>query len=79
MRLLLGLPEKPEDAHRSSILYFRVGDIQRASRRLAERGVAFEAEPHVVHRAESYELWMAFFRDSEDNLHALMSEVQEGG
>lgn len=79
VRLLLALPEQPEEAHRSSILYFRVGDIRRAHRRLAEHGVTFEGEPHVVHRTESYELWMAFFRDSEDNVHALMSEVRDGG
>ena len=79
VRLLLTLPEEPEEAHRSSILYFRVGDIRQAHRRLAERGVTFEGGPHVVHRTESYELWMAFFRDSEDNVHALMSEARDGG
>lgn len=74
VRLLLGAPEKPEDDHPSSILYFTVPDAKEAHRVLAGRGVAFEGEPHVVHRTDAYELWMAFFHDSEGNLLALMSE-----
>ena len=74
VRLLLGLPETPEVDHPPSILYFRVADIQEAHRILAGRGVGFEGESHVVHRTETHELWMAFFRDSERNLMALMSE-----
>lgn len=74
VRLLLGLPETPEVDHPSSVLYFRVADAREAHRILAGRGVEFEGEPHVVHRTETYELWMAFFRDPEGNLLALMSE-----
>lgn len=75
VRLLLGAPEKPEDDHPSSILYFSVPKLSQAHKALAARGVQFESEPHVVHRTDAYELWMAFFHDSEGNLLALMSEV----
>ncbi len=78
VRLLLGLPSSPEHDHPSSILYFRVADARAAHRVLAGRGVAFEGEPHVVHRTETYELWMAFFHDSEGNVLALMSEQPVG-
>jgi methylmalonyl-CoA/ethylmalonyl-CoA epimerase len=37
--------------------------------------VRFEDEPHVIARMPHHDLWMTFFRDSEDNLMALMSEV----
>lgn len=74
VRLLLGLPERPEDDHPSSILYFTVPDVREAGRVLAARGVQFASEPHIVHRTDSYELWMAFFHDSEGNLLGLMSE-----
>jgi methylmalonyl-CoA/ethylmalonyl-CoA epimerase len=37
--------------------------------------VRFEDEPHLIARLPQHDLWMTFFRDSEDNLHALMSEV----
>lgn len=78
VRLLLGTEESSDHGRHSSVLYFRVEGIGEAHRILAERGVQFEEEPHVAHRAEGYELWLAFFRDSEGNLHALMSEVRGG-
>jgi methylmalonyl-CoA/ethylmalonyl-CoA epimerase len=39
--------------------------------------VKFEDEPHLIARMPDHDLWMAFFRDSEDNLLALMSEVKK--
>ncbi len=36
----------------------------------------FEGEPHVVARLPAHTLWMAFCRDPEGNVLALMSEVQ---
>jgi methylmalonyl-CoA/ethylmalonyl-CoA epimerase len=76
IRLMLDRPEKPEFDHPSSILYFKVPDIQQAHATLAGRGVKFEDAPHVIARMPDHELWMAFFRDSEGNLLALMSEVR---
>lgn len=74
IRLMLGLPEKPEFDHPSSIIYFKVDDIQIAFRTLSQRGVPFEGDPHLVAKMPTHDLWMAFFRDSENNLFALMSE-----
>ena len=76
VRLMLDCPEKPEFQHASSILYFAVPDIQAAHARMKEKGVRFEDEPHVIARMPDHDLWMTFFRDTEDNLLALMSEVQ---
>ena len=75
VRLMLARAEKPEFDHPTSILYFAVPDITVAHRRLADIGVRFEAPPHLVAPMSTYDLWMGFFRDSEDNLMALMSEV----
>lgn len=74
IRLMLGLPEKPEFDHPSSIIYFKVDDIQTAFRTLSQRGVSFEGEPHLVAKMPTHDLWMAFFRDSENNFFALMRE-----
>ena len=74
VRLMLGVPERPEFAHPSSILYFTVTDIEATHRALAARGVDFRDAPHVIHRAADYDLWMAFFRDTEGNTMALMEE-----
>lgn len=76
VRLMLDVPEKPEFDHPSSILYFAVRDITAAYRRMQSGGVQFEDEPHVIARMAGHDLWMTFFRDSENNLLALMSEVK---
>lgn len=61
-------------------LYLRVSDIGAAHDELRRRGVAFEDEPHLVHRdadgtfgAPGEEEWMTFFRDPDGNLLALVS------
>jgi methylmalonyl-CoA/ethylmalonyl-CoA epimerase len=75
IRLMLSVPEKPEFDHPSSIIYFKVADIQAAYQTLSDRGVTFEDTPHLVAQLETHDLWMVFFRDSENNLLSLMSEV----
>jgi catechol 2,3-dioxygenase-like lactoylglutathione lyase family enzyme len=77
VRLMLDVAEKPELDHPSSILYFRVPDINAAHRQLLASNVRFEDEPHLIARMPDHDLWMTFFRDSEDNLLALMSEVRQ--
>ena len=75
VRLMLDHAEKPEFDHPSSVLYFAVPDIQAAYGKLKESGVRFEDVPHLIAKMPSHDLWMTFFRDSENNLLALMSEV----
>jgi methylmalonyl-CoA/ethylmalonyl-CoA epimerase len=74
IRVMLALPEKPEFDHAASVLYFRVDDIGRAHEELRARGVAFRGAPHLVARLPGREIWMAFFDDSEGNVHALTEE-----
>ena len=75
VRLMLSLPEKLEFDHPSSIIYYRVANIKQACEVLASRGVRFEEEPILVARLQDHDLWMASFRDVDENLLALMSEV----
>ena len=75
IRLMLSLPEKAVEGS-SSVIYFKVADIQQAFQNLASRGVSFEGEPHLIAKMPDHELWMAFFRDPDRNLLALMSEVR---
>ena len=59
-----------------SVIYFRVGDIRTAHGRLLERGIEFDSPPHLIRRhADGMEEWMAFFRDNEGRLLAIMSQV----
>jgi catechol 2,3-dioxygenase-like lactoylglutathione lyase family enzyme len=79
VRLMLAVAEKPEFDHPSSILYFAVPDIMAAHRQLLDQGVQFEDKPQVIAKMPDHDLWMTFFRDSEQNLLALMSEVRHAG
>ncbi len=78
IRLMLSLPAKPEFDHASSIIYFNVPDLQLACTTLSERGVQFEEGPTFVADMGTYDLWLASFRDSENNLLSLMSNVPKG-
>lgn len=78
VRLLLGVPEKAEFDHPSSILYYKVDDIDSAFEALQARGVSFEDKPHIIARLPDRDVWMTFFRDSENNVLALMSEPTRG-
>lgn len=75
VRLMLAKPEKAELIHPASILYFSVGDIADAHRALVARGVRVEEEPLLVAPMPDHDLWISSYRDSEDNIFALMSEV----
>jgi len=77
VRLLLDAPAKKQNKNFSSIIYYKVPDLQAAFSTLSARGVVFEQPPELVARMPDHELWMAFFRDPDDNLLALMSEVRE--
>ena len=74
LRLMLALPEKEEFAHPSSVLYFNVENIQEVFDQLNDV-VTFIGLPHIVTKIGTTETWMVFFKDTEDNTHAFMSEV----
>jgi methylmalonyl-CoA/ethylmalonyl-CoA epimerase len=75
VRLMLDAPAQAQ-AGNGSVLYYKVPDLQAAFDSLSARGVTFEAKPHLVAKMPDHELWMAFFRDPDRNLLALMSEVR---
>jgi catechol 2,3-dioxygenase-like lactoylglutathione lyase family enzyme len=58
-------------------LYFLVPDIAAAYDELSSRGVEFEGAPHLIftNDDDGTEEWMAFFRDPDRNLLAIMSRV----
>jgi methylmalonyl-CoA/ethylmalonyl-CoA epimerase len=75
LRILLSLPEKEEFRGASSVIYFQVGNITEAYEKLKQKDVSFLDSPHIVAKMEHTETWMVFYKDSEGNTHALMSEV----
>jgi methylmalonyl-CoA/ethylmalonyl-CoA epimerase len=75
VRLMLDGPAQAL-AGQSSVIYFRVPDIGLAYSTFTTRGVPFEGPPHLIAKLADHDLWMAFFRDPDGNLLALMSEVR---
>ena len=75
LRLLLeGGHESRGPGHASFCIYLRTRAIDPVVAALKAAGVYFEQEPHLVARMPDHELWMAFFRDPDNNLLALMEE-----
>jgi len=72
VRLMLSPAEG--DAAGTSVLYYLVTDIQAQVDALAAKGVPFVDKAHMIARMPDHELWLAEFRDSEDNVVALMEE-----
>ncbi len=72
----LYLQEGGDPAHRSRpILYYRVADATKAHDDAVGRGATSLSAPHVVHRAEDHDLWMAFIADPDGIPVGLMAEV----
>ena len=81
IRLMLsrgeGEPKEPPRLESSgTVLYFKTDDLPAGFATLKDRGVTVLGEPHLIAKMPDHELWMAFFRDSEGNTFALMSEVR---
>lgn len=76
VRLMLSPPEGAEHDHPASVIYYRVPDIQSAAARLKQKGAECVSEPHFIAKLPDHDLWMAFFKDTEGNTLALMSEVR---
>jgi len=73
----LYLSAEGEETGPESCLYLRVDDIGAAYSELSARGVEFKGAPHLIFRhPDGLEEWMAFFKDPEGRLLALMSQVR---
>ncbi|HET7628634.1 MAG TPA: VOC family protein [Bacillales bacterium] len=75
VRLLISEPENEEVDHPSSIIYFRVEEIQQSYEKLVERNVEMVDEPHIIAEIDGVQTWMVFFKDPDGNMHGLMSET----
>lgn len=74
LRLMLSGGEQRKITRTNNCVYFRVADLDHAFAELKNKGLAFEDEPHLIARMPDHELWMAFFRDPDGHLLALMAE-----
>jgi predicted enzyme related to lactoylglutathione lyase len=73
VRLYLGVPES-ERFRSHPLVYYRVDDVQAAWSQVTERGAAELTAPHLVHRDDATQIWMAFVADPDGTPLALMEE-----
>jgi methylmalonyl-CoA/ethylmalonyl-CoA epimerase len=76
VRLMLDVPQDGSGERGSSVIYFKVEDIHSAYSYLLSHGADLVEKPHLIAKMPDHDLWMAFFRDPDKNLLALMSEVR---
>ncbi len=74
IRLMLEGNSKNAGHAEGVCLYYRVVDIEHSCDALQELGVPFDMGPHLIAKMPDHELWMAFFRDPDRNLLAIMEE-----
>lgn len=77
VRLYLGVPESADFTSRC-VFYFNVDDIDAEVDRISGLGVEFSGRPHVVHRTETTQLWMAGLTDPDGHHIILMQERPAG-
>lgn len=75
LRLMLTTLQGEERDHHTSVIYYKVTDIEAASRALQDRGAILVREPQLAAKMEDHELWMGFVRDPDENLIGIMAEL----
>ena len=75
LRILLTVPEDRAFDHPSSIVYLTFESIHFATDALRNRSVEFSGNPELVAEMPDHDLWMSPFKDPDENILALLSEV----
>lgn len=78
VRVLVG-DGQPAAPHCGTIVYLQVRDIAAAVDRIRAGGATIDREPSLVARLADRDVWLAVFRDPDDNTLELMSEVLREG
>ena len=76
VRLMLEGGHESTGKREQFCVYFRVSGIEAVVAALRLRQVYFEREAQLVAKMPDHELWMAFFRDPDGNILALMCKVR---
>ena len=57
VRLMLDVPEDAAFQGHSSVLYYKVPDMQQTHQELVGKGVVFLQEPHLIAKMPDHDLW----------------------
>ena len=75
VRLMLTVLQGHERDHKTSVIYYKVGDIKAAVNSIKNKGIVFEREPGLVSKMPDHELWIGFIRDPDNTLVGIMAEI----
>ena len=70
VRLML----EPNEAPGTSVIYYKVSDLDAAYEGLKQKSADFIDAPHKIADMPDHELWMFFLHDSEGNSVGVMAE-----
>lgn len=75
VRLMLTTLQGDEKDHHTSVIYYKVKNIDKFSTQLKQKGVVFEREPQFAAKMDDHNLWIGFLRDPDQNLIGIMAEM----
>jgi len=75
IRLMLTTLQGGESDHNTSVIYYKVNDIQQVASTLKSKNIVFVQEPQLTAKMPDHELWMGFIRDPDQNLIGIMAEL----
>ena len=78
VRLLLDKAKDPTSFAPQGVIYFRCADIALTVAELERRVIAFVYRPQLIAKMDDHDLWMAFFKDPDGHLLAVMQEAPKG-
>ena len=75
VRLMLTTLQGEEKDHHTSVIYYKVADLDQATTALDAAGVDFERRPQLTAKMPDHELWIGFVRDPDQNLVGILAEL----
>jgi len=74
VRLMLTTLQGAEEDHKTSVIYYRISEIEAIFEELQSLQVNIERAPGMAAKMEYHELWIGFIRDPDGNLVGLMED-----
>jgi len=74
IRLMLTTQQGEVEDHNTSVIYYKVSNLDSAVDQLKQKGINFIREPQLTAKMPDHELWQGFIRDPDDNLIGIMAE-----
>ena len=75
VRIMLTTLQGEESDHHTSVIYYKVNNLDKAVSEIKDKGVAFIREPQLTAKMPDHELWQGFIRDPDENLIGIMAEL----